>query len=148
MKLLWFGVGLILVAGHAWPQGSAAPTDQYSIEDYLGLWEAFREGAMPIAADGEEPSKLVIYRDSADRVVVLLTYRVFVSPEPGATRQINFAYGIARLVEGGLVFRDQHGFTNRVVVGRDAQHGRYLEVVPEPPDIEGDLGSFRRISVR
>lgn len=117
------------------------PSTGPRIEDYLGVWQAFREGDMPDRRKGEEPSKLVILRDSGSRVVVFLADRA-------ADRQIHFVYGTASLDSDGLRFRDQNGLAYLISFGDNADYGRFLSVSWDFPQAEGDLGGYIRVEVK
>jgi len=58
------------------------------VDDFLGVWEAFREGTPPNVKKGEESSKLVIFRDSDKKIIIFFAGR-------SANRQVGFFFGIA-----------------------------------------------------
>jgi hypothetical protein len=108
------------------------------VEDYLGVWRAFREGTMPQSTNGEVPSTLVVFRDQTNRIVVLLALRA-------ADRQVKFYYGIASHDGRVLKFTDQTGIPYRLSFGESLEHGRFLAAQWDIASVESDLGAFLRV---
>ena len=132
---------LLFVAPTAWMQNKELPNSQATVKDFIGIWEAFQEGDLPDKSKGEEPSKLAIWQDGNNRIIVFLATRY-------ADRQIRFRYGVARVNKGVLFFTDERGFAFKITIGRNADYDRFLGVKPDIPDAESEVGSFRKVDIR
>ena len=117
----------------------AAPSAMAVLEEYLGVWSAFSEGTAP--NKDEEPSKLIVFKDVSNRIVVFLAYRF-------ADRQIHFIYGFAKMERGALRFVDQMGLPYVLSFGDSVDHGRFLTIAWDNPASESDYGEYLRVSMK
>ena len=126
-----------------WAQDNSKEIWQPDEKDFFGIWEAVLEGTPPDTAKKEEPSKLIIFKDNANRTVVFLAVR-------NADRQIKFIYGVATFKDGKLYFNEQGGVLEGFpyVIRFGGRFSSVISVWPDHPYAEASFGDFIKVTLK